>query len=66
MLKKLIQKLNKPRMNQSEGVRRIRRSIFLQAGLGIGAIAAAAILIFAASTAWYTNVAKTDPLTFEA
>lgn len=66
MLKKLVQKLNKPRMNQSESVRRIRRSIFLQAGLGIGAIAAAAVLIFTASTAWYTNVAKTDTLTFEA
>ncbi len=66
MLKKLIQKLNRPAVNQSESVKRIRRSVFLQAALGLGAIAVAAVLIFAASTAWYTNVAKTDTLTFEA
>ena len=47
-------------------LRRARRSIYLQAGLAMVTIVLTVVIIFAMTSAWYTNVVHTSGLTFEA
>lgn len=63
MLKDLIKKLN--RSDNTNQIKAFKKSMLLQAALGLGAVVVAVVLIFAATAAWYTNTAKTGTLRFE-
>lgn len=47
-------------------LRRARRNIYLQAGLAMVTIVLTVVILFAMTSAWYTNVVHTSGLTFEA
>lgn len=52
--------------SSSAKLKRARRSIYLQAGLAAVTIVLTLVIIFAMTSAWYTNVVHTSGLTFEA
>ena len=77
--KNLIQKLNKPEVQpspkqaeaphgpkQTDAVSALKKRVRMQALTALASIALIMVLVFAMTAAWYTNVAKTGDLTFEA
>ncbi len=66
--RELISKLNKVpgRGADSTKMSRFRKAVIRQAVLCCSAILLVVVMIFAVTTAWYTNVAKTGDLTFQA
>ena len=66
-----IPKLNKQTQNQkiseqSEAVRGLQKKLRMQAMTVAASVALVLVLVFAMTAAWYTNVAKTSDLTFQA
>ena len=54
-----------PQRTQDPVLSRMRRRIVIQAGMAVSAIALTAVMIFAMTAAWYTNIVHTSGLTFE-
>ena len=50
----------------SNALKNARKNVIRQAGLAVFTIGVTVILLFAMTTAWYTNVVQTSGLTFEA
>lgn len=55
-----------PVQTASNALKNARKNVIKQAGLAVFTIAVTVILLFAMTTAWYTNVVQTSGLTFEA
>ena len=55
-----------PAQTASNALKNARKNVIKQAGLAVFTIAVTVILLFAMTTAWYTNVVQTSGLTFEA
>lgn len=57
-------KRNKP-SSPSAGLKRVRKAVCKQGLLAIATILLTVVMVFAMTTAWYTNVAQTNGLTFQ-
>ena len=55
-----------PVQTASNALKNARKNVIRQAGLAVFTIAVTVILLFAMTTAWYTNVVQTSGLKFEA
>ena len=55
-----------PVQTASNALKNARKNVIKQAGLAVFTIAVTVIMLFAMTTAWYTNVVQTSGLTFEA
>lgn len=60
-----MMKKQRSESKNSDKVSVIKRKVIMQAGVALSAVLITFILIFAMTAAWYTNVAKTNELSFE-
>lgn len=65
-MKKKLQQKNPAKTTHNGALKVLRSRVFKQAALAIFTITVTVILLFAMTTAWYTNVVETGGLTFEA
>lgn len=64
---KYLEKNEKPAQRQdSAALKRAQRSIVWQAGLALVTIILTIVIVFAMTSAWYTNIVQTNGLVFEA
>lgn len=59
-------KQNNPPSQIPTSLRRVRRNIYRQAALAVLTIVLTIVILFAMTSAWYTNIAHSSGLTFEA
>lgn len=59
-------KQNKPVATTSPTLKKARRHVYWQAGLALTTIILTIVIIFAMTSAWYTNIVQTSGLVFEA
>ena len=52
--------------SRTTSLRKVRRNIYRQAGLALLTIVLTIVILFAMTSAWYTNIVQTGGLTFEA
>lgn len=52
--------------SRTTSLRKVRRNIYRQAGLALLTIVLTIVILFAMTSAWYTNIVQTSGLTFEA
>ena len=72
-VKKLIPAKKQPEQNRisiqasgSSGIQNVRKRVYRQAALTVMTITLTAVILFAMTSAWYTNVVQTSGLSFEA
>ena len=61
-----LTKKKSPQNEASEKLNSAKRRMFWQAGLAVVTIILTVVLVFAMTSAWYTNIVQTSGLTFEA
>jgi len=66
VLKKMLNDNTEKNNRRKSNLTEIRMRIGVQAGLAVMAVVVTVVLLFAATTAWYSNVLQTSGLTFEA
>lgn len=66
-VQKSVKQNNSPSVRSgSAELRRVRRNIYRQAALALLTVVLTIVILFAMTSAWYTNIVQTSGLTFEA
>lgn len=66
-MRKSLKQNNAPaQRSQNAALKKVRKSVYLQAGLALMTVILTIVILFAMTSAWYTNVVHSDGLEFEA